>query len=373
MKKYFILILTCIALLAFFGCDRFEHTFEADSQDENWISSFFAEFADSIATFPENIPGIMTFYHDSYSNNGSTKADVEDFFISFTIINTPVFLEATLIDTTTNLDITWQLIATTTSKEVILDTTFVDVLIPAADSYLYYGNQVDLRNILVELFTGQWCSNCPNAEEALHNLRAKYGSRFSYVEYHIADQMAIDENNTLFSYYPNSGTVPFAIVNGNLDLIYTAATVECVQNAIETAIADVLQQAPPAIFSDLQYTIADTSITGSISIQIEPGVPTEELHLVAVLLEDYNAEYTNYNGVPHHNIALKRSSLDLSNHDLQEPVQFAITDLNDLASLYNGILPDDLTLVLWLQTLTSPYDQQTCRIYNIIETPILQN
>ena len=225
------------------------------------------------------------------------------------------------------------------------------------------------KSVLVELFTGQWCSNCPNAEEALHNLRMQYGSRFSYVEYHIGDQLAGDFSG-LFSYYPNTGSLPLGIVNGNAHIVYSAPSIEEVEVEIETAITPLLQEPLLALLTDVQTNLTDISLTASVQIEIDPSIPTGNLSLVAVLMEDYNEEYPNHHGDPHHNIALKRIAVDISTLNLDDPVSFEIDELDVLPQWYmdNATgLPEDLTLVIWIQTLETPYNQNSCAVHNVIE------
>jgi len=365
MKKY-LFILLVISLLIIIACDRFEHNFEPDVQTENCIIEFFNTFADSIASFPANIPGIMTLYHDDYNNNGTTKQNMEDFYTSFTLVNTPITLSATLIDTTLNNEIEWRLIATELSGSVFMDTTFTDVLLPTDDSFLFYGNQADMRNVVVELFTGQWCPNCPNAEEALHNLKAQYGSRLSYVEYHIGDQLAGDFPG-IFNYYPNAGGLPFGIVNGNEYLFYGAPSIEAIQADIEAAITPLLQEQIIVSMNDVISYISGNILTGSVMIELDSSVPLTDLKLVAVLMEDFNDEYVNSHGGPHRNIAIKRSDTNLTDVDLTQPVTFEISELDNLPAWYFGVLPDDLTLVLWVQTMEASYNQSTCAAYHVVQ------
>jgi thiol-disulfide isomerase/thioredoxin len=353
------------------ACDRFEHKFEPEANSDNYIIDFFNTFADSISTFPENINGIISFYNDDYNNNGVTKSDVENFYNAFTFVNTPLGLEATLIDTTDNFEIQWRLLATELSSgTTYMDTIITDVLLPIEESFIFYGNQADMRNVIVELFTGQWCSNCPSAEEALHNLRMQYGSRFSYVEYHWDDDLETNFAFDLFQYYPNTAGFPFGVINGNAGFIYTAPSVEEVQTGIETAIIPLLQESLSVLLTDIQTNITDTLLTGSVQIEVDSSISTDNLTLVAVLMEVYNEEYPNHHGDPHHNIALKRITVDISTINQSDTVEFIIDGLDVLPTWYENDLPEDLTLVLWVQTIESEYNQNTCAAYNVIEISI---
>jgi hypothetical protein len=179
-------------------------------------------------------------------------------------------------------------------------------------------------------------------------------------------------NFSVLSYYPNIGSVPFAVVNGNAGFIYNALSVESVEIEIENMIVPILTQTPKTTFENIDYTLTSSELNGSVQINLLSTLETEDLQLVAVLMEDYNSDYTNYNGVPHNNIVLKRSSKDLSSEDLSLPVTFQIDDLQDLAAYYQQQLPEDLTLLLWLQTITTPYNEQFCQIYDVLEIPVQQ-
>lgn len=372
MKKFLIIISLVLIIIA---CDRFEHKFEPEIVEENYIIDFFTTFTDSIETIlpAENVTNIMEFFHDDYSNNGLVKTDIEDFYKSFYYVNMPLTFEATLIDTN-GLAIEWRLLVTSSDSETtFMDTLISDVLIETENSYKFYGNQADMRNVVIELFTGEWCSNCPSAEEALHNLKMQYGSRFSYVEYHISDLLQPGFAFNHFGYYPNTGTLPLCIVNGNAHIIYSAPSIEEVQTEIEAAITPLLQEPLTVVLSDVQTELTDVSLTGTVKIEVDASVSSDDLTLVAVLMEDYNADYPNHHGDPHYNIALKRVTVDTSALNLDNPVNFEINELDVLPQWYmdNATgLPEDLTLILWVQTLEIDYNEDSCKIYNVIEVPI---
>ena len=226
------------------------------------------------------------------------------------------------------------------------------------------------KSVVVELFTGQWCPNCPNAEEALHNLRMIYGSRFSYVEYHYYDELESDFVTNLFDYYPNNGGLPFGIVNGNEHLLYSANSISEAQSEIEAAITPLLLEPLKVLLTDVQTDLSETLLTGSVQIEIDPSIVRDNLNLVAVLMEDFNDEYLNNHDEPHFNIALKRITVDISAINQNETVEFVIEDLDVLPNWYTNGLPEDLTLVIWVQTLETPYNQNSCAAYNVIEVSL---
>jgi thiol-disulfide isomerase/thioredoxin len=371
MKNIIIILLLGIFSLVYFGCDRFEHILEVD-QTNVGLDEFGQVLVERInATDQYNYLQLATLFSDNYFNNNMSRDEMIGYFGSFFLIDPDAVFNASEVNISPSLSLSWRFKAISNSKEILTDEVFSDFLISENDGYLLYGNQNNARKVVIELFTGQWCSNCPNAEEALHNLRSKYGSRFKYAEYHIGDQMATDDNFSVLSYYPNIGSVPFAVVNGNAGFIYNALSVESFETEIENMIVPLLTQTPKATFENIDYTLTSSELTGSVQINLTT-LETEYLQLVAVLMEDHNFDYTNYNGVPHNNIVLKRSSKDLSNEDLSLPITFQIDDLLDLAAYYQQQLPEDLTLLLWLQTITIPYNELICQIYDVLEIPVQQ-
>ncbi len=367
MKKIFILT-TLLILLIVFGCDRFEHKFEPSLTNIG-----LDEFADSMEdlfanTNQFNYQEINSTFSDNYFNSGTVKDDMIDYFGDFFLIdpNTTFFVDSVEISSSYNIN--WHFKAIDSSREIIADTTFFDYLINENNGYVFYGNQNNKRKIVVELFTGQWCSNCPNAEDALHHLREKYSSRFSYVEYHVGDQLQGDVSN-LLAYYPFMGGLPMGIVNGNALLLYEAPDPATVQAAIDTAIEPLLQADPLITFSGAETDVINNTLSGNVLVNKDASLENDNLKLVAVLMENYNDEYVNYHGEAHHNITLKRIDIDLTGLDLTEPVAFEISNLDMLPAFYTE-LPDDLTLVLWVQKLETPYNEDSCQVYNIIEVPI---
>ncbi len=367
MKKLF---LFTMILLIFVACDRFEHNLEPTVDNENFIIAFFNTFADSIETIlpKEDVTNIMEFFHDNYSNNGLIKSDVENFYKAFSYVNMPLTFEAVIIDTNA-FAIDWRLLVTSPDSETtFMDTIISDVLIETDNSYMFYGNQANMRNVVVEMFTAMSCVNCPIVEEALHNLKEEYGSRFSYVEYHIND--ILDPGNTpLLIYYENHGYLPYTVINGNAEII-TGSSVT-IQQDIEDVIVPLMEQPLTAKFLDAQADINGTTLNGSVQIELDGSISTNNLKLVAVLMEELSTEHQNHSGENLHNIELKRETVDISSLNRQELVTFTISGLDQLASGYQQ-LPDDLILVLWIQTLEDHYNGDTCTIYNVIEINIIR-
>lgn len=427
MKKLS-LILLVVTLIAIFACDRFEHTFytapipkitaeplqgyvplQVTFDDisiygnlpiEEWIWDFDGDgIPDSTYTFqnkPDSIvhvfelPGTFTVsmtIDDGETTNSDTVIievlDINSPLANFTF--TPQYgyipLDVTFTDISTpgtNPITSWEwdfnddgLIDSNDQNPYYAYNTAGDYLITLIVSDGIYESSyfkmitVLAKSVMIEMFTAISCVNCPTVEEALHNLRMQYGSRLSYVEYHIND--ILDPGNTpLLIYYENHGSLPYTVINGNAEIITGSSST--IQQDIEDIIIPLMEQPILAKLLDVQANINGTTLNGSVQIELDGSIPTDNLKLVAVLMEKLSTEHQNHNGDNLHNIEIKREVLDISSSGLHE---FTIPDLDQLASGYQQ-LPEDLVLVLWIQTLEDPYNQDTCTIYNVIEKIIIR-
>jgi thiol-disulfide isomerase/thioredoxin len=352
--KYITFLIFAVSLFTS-ACDRFDHAFKQQHQQPP-ISAFFDSFSDSLAT--NNVLGIVSFYCENYSNNGVNKSQVEFFYTELASQN--YFLESTLMDTTNYPEISWRLQVNNSQKEVIIDSLIVDYLIFNESRYLFNGNQADMRNVVVELFTATWCPNCPFAEEALSNLQTQYGNRFIYFEYHILDDLQIPNNTALLSYYSGGSTLPTTIVNGNSDTITNAGP--WIQNRIFNAIQPLLAEPAEVQFCFEEMEISNNSLTVKIKLDIDLAINKTYLFLKYVLIEDYDENSTNVNGDHIHNVVKFKGEVALTEYCNEDIIQFTI---NNIANY-----PADSSIVLWVQTLEPIFNPATCQIYNVIKKRI---
>ncbi len=428
MKKFLILISLVLIL---FACDRFEHVFytapivkitaeplqgyvplqvtfydisiSGNRPIEDWAWDFDGDgIPDTTYSF-QNIPDSVVYVFE-LPGTFTTSMTINDG-------------EATYSDTVTIevLDINSPLANFTFTPQygyIPLDVTFTDISNPGTNpitnwewdfnddgvidsneknpSYLYdsagdylitltvsdsiYENSntkmitVLAKSILIEMFTAISCVICPNVEEALYNLKEEYGSKLSYVEYHINDDL--DQGNIpLMMYYESTGLLPYTIINGNAEIIIGSSST--IQQDIENVIIPLMEQPILAKLMDAQADVNGNILSGSVQIELDGSIQTEDLNLVAVLMEKLSTEHQNHNGENLHNIVLKRETIDISALNLQDPITFTITDLDQLATGYEQ-LPEDLILVLWIQTLEDPYNEDNCTIHNVIEIEIIR-
>jgi len=224
------------------------------------------------------------------------------------------------------------------------------------------------KSVVIEMFTAISCVNCPIVEDALHNLKEEYGSKLSYVEYHIND--VLDPGNIpLMVYYESTGLLPYTVINGNAEIITGSSGT--IQQEIEDIITPLMEQSVLAKLIDGQVSINGNILSGSVQVELDGSISLDNLTLVAVLSEKYSTEHQNHSGENLHNIELKRETVNISSLNLQDPVEFTIPDLDQLALGYEQ-LPEDLILTLWIQTLEDPYNENTCTIHNVIEIEIIR-
>ena len=279
--KYLLLILLSFAMLFTFSCDRFAHNFSNNDSDQN-IEVFFGEFETQLENITiADIAGVMDFYHNDYNNNGITKSDVENFYLDILQSSDPLDFQAEITEFNSNLEIIWNLRITDINTDVvIIDSLITDVLIPARDDYLFYGNQAALQKVLIELFTATWCPNCPYVENALHSLKEEYGSKLSYVEYHMFD--IYDFGNFDIANYYGATAFPHTFINGSVNL--EGGSEESLQ-IIEDIIQPILDETAELVLSALDFTVTRGDISGSVKIDTE--IQNDNMILKFVITENH--------------------------------------------------------------------------------------
>ncbi len=416
MKKF--LILFCIILILF-ACDRFEHTFEPDIIPPN--ASITAVpvlgYVPLEVTFTDSSQAgtnpIISWEWD-FDNNGTidslvqnpiyTFTEVGEFYakltvsdgeltsldsilISVMVIGSPIAdfsfdpvegyapLEVIFTDESqpgTNPITSWEWDfddngvidsyeqnPTYTYTEVGDYTIKLTVSDGNLNSSLIKTISVYGQNVLVELATGLTCINCPYVEAALHNLKQQYGNRLFYVEYHMNDPLDIG-NFDIFTYY-GMYVLPTSVTQGTQTIISGSPTS---QDELEAIITPILAETPLVQFYDFNTTLEADTLNGSVLLNIDGSVPLDDLFLKFTLIENENTNYFNAAHEYPKNVVIAKGELLISTHDFDEPVEFALPGLS--------YLPDDITLVIWVQTLANPHNSSTCNIYNVTEKAIIQ-
>ncbi len=354
MKKVLFCILGIVILLTTFSCDRFNHHFEP-------ILTHFEHYLERFATHVENgilfddVTSIMSYYSDTYLNNGMAKTDMQSLYDSLASASPDsISIE---IDILSEFDykVSYRIVTAD------VDTTIIDYAQAQRDSFLFIGNQIAPavpQKILVELFTATTCINCPNADAALKQLKTEYGDQFYYIEYHWTDQLDIGAIY-LLEYYNMEYSIPQSMFQGQVKVVGGGAdTYDQYNFTLNTFIGeDALAE-----IKDFSYTRSDT-LHGQVRIKKNDAVPLENLYIKYVLVEEVSSVVNIYSHKYCEQVAIAKGMKYIGDEDFSDPISFKLG--------LPSTVPDDIVLYVWLQTLEDPYNADTCKIYNVIEEEIL--
>ncbi|MDD3052229.1 MAG: PKD domain-containing protein [Candidatus Cloacimonetes bacterium] len=217
------------------------------------------------------------------------------------------------------------------------------------------------HNILVELFTATWCTYCPYAEQALYNIERDLGVRFAFIEYHCYDDLEVVGNTNLLSYYELQ-TLPVTAIQGN-ESVFDGANIETYQSDIEQIIMPLLDQETKVKFYNLIADRVGDELNCSVEIElVDETLSLESLILKYAVIEDHDTRHFNYIGESLHNVVKINGYEDISEIDEQMIKQFTVSGVQDL--------PEDLSLVVWVQTFPASYNPETARVHNVIKKSI---
>ena len=359
MKK--ILVFSILMVLILFGCDRYKHDFTTEPDNQITTQQFFENFKSILTRLDTtNVDTIMTFYSDDYLNDGQTKDDMKNFYNSllseynFNQLNIELL---SLEDYSISFRISLLSKADTLFSEIIND-----VLSKRDNSYLFIGNQEmpespTKQKVMVILFTGTRCQNCPYAEEALEELKAEIPNKFCYAEFHRypADPLELPFCRELFQFYGLSG-VPQAIFQG--DAIYGHFhnnTADYYRDFIN----HYAEMDAKVILDSLTYTISDFVFNGRVKLTFLDN-NLENLKLISVLVEK-DSEVLNYNHEHCKQVVYAYSATEIQ--PINGFVDFNIGDLPET-------IPDDSQVIIWAQSMRDNFIQNETNIYNVLEVDI---
>jgi thiol-disulfide isomerase/thioredoxin len=339
------------------ACDRYEHEFAPlINPFEEFVNAFITDLSNGLAN--DSIDPIMAYYSDNYLHNGLTKEDVTGHWDSLANVVTDelnILIESIEED---SLKFTYNIVDPGAS----IDTTLCDCAAEYNEGYILIGNQqapIETQNVLVELFTGTWCPNCPDCEAELHRLKTNYGDRFYYIEYHIMDEL--DSGNSDIMQYYGVSSAPTAIFQGHIKLSGGEASEE-----YEDVLQNLIDLPARGSLRNLLYTIEGDTLYGSVEIElIDNQILTHPLSLQYAIIEETSGT-TNYAGEPCRQVVLTRGNCFVQEDDLSAPIAFFLP-------LTEVQIPNDAELYVWLQTRTDVYNPDLCKVYNVITTEISES
>jgi len=355
MKKIVFFVLGVVIILTTFSCDRFNHHFDPIfTPFEHYLERFATHVEDGIIY--DDVASVMTYYSDTYLNDGAEKADMQNLYESLAAASPDsVAIEMDILSEF-DYKVSYRIMTAG------VDTTIIDYAQAQRDSFLFIGNQVAPavpQKVLVELFTATTCVNCPYADDALKQLKDEYGDQFYYIEYHLGDQLDID-NDEIYIYYDmtNDG-IPQSMFQGQVKVIGGG---EDTYDEYDFTLNTFFDQDALAEIKDFSYTISDT-LYGQVKIRKNDALPLEDLYIKYVLVEKVSSVVNVHSHKYCEQVAIAKGMKNIGEEDFSNPIPFTLG--------MPSTVPEDIVLYVWLQTLEDPYNADACKIYNVIEEDIL--
>lgn len=159
------------------------------------------------------------------------------------------------------------------------------------------------RNVVMELFSANWCSNCPNAEFALD--KAVNNDSVIGIVYHPTtnDTFGTTETDARFSYYSlTTSQTPEMVINGRIKILGAEDTT--IYNAYKNAFLSEDSTHVPVEISIDTISVTDSSIYAGIRIE---NIDTFAVNytLRALLIENA-IRYTAQNGETLHQYVARK-------------------------------------------------------------------
>ncbi|MDD2650614.1 MAG: hypothetical protein PHF36_05690 [Candidatus Cloacimonetes bacterium] len=354
--KRVLIIIALISMFLFTSCDRYDQDYIIIIKAEDFISSFETTTQNALLT--HDINSIMAFYSDDYLNDGVDKAQSRDFYDEQW--SSIAIIEVSLIDANSlkyNIHVK--------DDSLSIDVQWEDYAKKIQNAYYWYGNQENpdvhpqpKQIALVEVLTGLWCPNCPNAEHALEDISENIPNQMITLNYHINDALALPNFNET-PYYGNNP--PVVLLQGSTKISGAGQTqfdqYQTIINNIITTDADIS-------FDDISFVKTEDEISGSVKINTYSNIDFADTYLRVVV---YEKETDKAHFVTHElakNVVRARTMVDLSDKHISQKIDFNIN--------LTSVLDDDTYLVIWVQKNLS-FDEinpETDKVYNAIEIPL---
>ncbi len=345
--KFRCLALLLIALLFVSACDRFEHDF-TEVEAEDLQSLVFTPLETALSGGAASLDQAMSHFSEYYVHNGIHKSDREAWLSGIFAQNPGAQSRVTVKNIqqldASNANVNWNLLITSSSKEVLADSTFIgDTLKKEEDRWLIRGNQCACvvpnpeQVAVLEYFTFLGCPNCPPVEAKLHELQLAYPNHLIYVEHHTTGPLMVSGDPT-FTYY-GSGSVPLTIFGGKVKQSGSSADV---LETYDPLVQQLISVDSPMLYSDITYTQDQQTFSGSVKLNPQlAGFDQNDLYLNVVLIEK-TSRFQNTQGANLHNVVRGKSIIDISSSDLSQSIDFSVT-------CADAKPPEDLSLVIFAQ------------------------
>ena len=349
-NKLFVVFMLLITL---FACDRFAHNFAPVNPQETPIENFKNSLTNIISSLdPSDEDSLSALYSENYLNNGWTKQDAIDYFINITLQDSVILVVDSLQFSQATNEFQWYFSAYN-QKETFADTTFNDILILSDSTYLFYGNQsYGKSNVFVELASATNCSNCPDISTKLKELEAENDNFIFLTACYNKPDTPSDYLDDFIWYYPFAGVFPTSFFQGQFKL---EGSTQAVIDEYDARTSQISDWEAEAVISNIQVVSTKTDVTGSVDLQISDEVLLDNMYLRCALIEKestlqyYHSDYM-------HNVVFGYEKILIMNHS--ETVNFNIQS-------YYDTLPEDTSIIFWLQRMPTDYDTETCKVISV--------
>jgi hypothetical protein len=349
MKGYLIPILIVMTAFLAVGCDRFAHNFlPPDTVD--FQAELFTPLQDAFDAQPEaGIETIMGYYTEDYLHFGLNKADRRSWLEGIYLAEPDAEAAVSLLNAEELTDTTaianWRLVISSPgNRAVIADSTFTsERLAKRSGKWMLKGNQMTCelptpkQHIIIEYFTFLTCPNCPAVEDKLYELYLQYPGRFSYLEHHVNDVLAIPGDQA-HSYY-NYPSFPGSVIQGETVLNGSS---QAILDEYDNQAENLSQMDSPFLYIQPWANVEGQTISGAVQLQM---LATEfdftNLVLNYVLIER-ETSYQNVAGHNVRNVIRAQGSKPITEADLSNPITFSLASTVPI--------PDDASIVLFVQT-----------------------
>ena len=222
------------------------------------------------------------------------------------------------------------------------------------DRYIELPNVVMNRSVLIEDFTGQSCTNCPDAHQVIHDLQAQYGTQVIAVAIHaghfgIAEGSnpkvvgLMQEDGNTYANHWNVVTYPAGIINRTSGVIkhtdwatYTRTTL-IGEPTMQIAVSDHLSADSTILTIDTEIT-SQTNIEGMLQLWItENNIIAPQLQ-AGTLVPNYihNHVYrASVNGLWGEEVVLTAGTPHQATHPITLRDNWDISNLSIVAFVYN--------------------------------------
>lgn len=356
MKRAVLLLIGLLLLMS--GCDRYEH----EVYSSVVLESGFMDFSESLleATI-DDMSSIMSWYSDEYLHDALTKSDVEHHYLAvFFEYGEELQLSAELKDYWESNRVIWDLVGTLPDSSFVIETQ-EDYVSETEGSFRFIGNQAappeldaNLPVVMVEYFTAISCGNCPEAAEKLEEMHNEYGEQLVVIEYVFDSDPgnSVSEEVTYYEAYSQ----PTSVFQGQYMITGAGeASLQSYDTRYEQCVSAELQFR----FTALNLSVEGEDVVAEISWENLAELSGADLRIKAVLLEENpDISYNSAPAVYFENRILKAAELEFNSQitetqlTLESPVE----------------LPEDFSVVVWLQNRPESWDSASSIIYNTIKT-----